>query len=450
MNILPPKTSGLDLLGQYIGQGMQNAMPQQYENQKYQRGMDVIKNAESEIAKADGDPYKIALTFAKMGAAAPGLERALGPLMQTALAESQIKRAFPEAPGQTRGASQGQAPSTVQPSPQVAPQGQQATPSPIPIASESMFATPGPFNVMTPDVMKNEAERFAKALRDPNAYQNKLKTLQDENNVATAQRNALEDAALKTGEVKPTDLPRYMQVGAEFDPSNPSEWVQKTNRAYKKIKSNDDKIDRAFIPGLGSALFGKDRNQALERIKPTIQDNIKNGLEQETRDKLVDNYLSPTEIETLIHPMTPKQEKAISSLPRGFFPAETKKQFEESGYKKGLGYQKEKSPFISYDEAKIRAPQELQKMQDTLANFFIENVDKDTSLLGLREKIWEDRDYDWQQIGPAIRQAIKMGLKLEPFQMTEMTDIETQAPMPSIPDLFNDLGRYVKFQRGER
>ena len=89
-------------------------------------------------------------------------------------------------------------------------------------------------------------------------------------------------------------------------------------------------------------------------------------------------------------------------------------------------------------------------MNSRLADFFLKNVKDDSSLLGIREKIWEDRDYDWRQFGPAIRQAQEKGLKLNPRQEREMKTVETQPPIQSLPDIFKDLSRILPFLRGAR
>lgn len=452
--ILPGARTSWDVIGQAlgtsIGQNLPGAIQQGYQRQI---GMNAINQAEKDIEMAGGDPYKIALAFAKAGAQNPSIERALGPLMQTALTNSKINRAFPqETSGSIPKGSEIQPMARNQLAPQISSQSEEAAPISIPKISESTFASPGPFNVFTPDQINSESERYAKALQDPSAYQVRQSQLQNSNIVATQQREALENAALKTGSVTADDLPRYMQIGSKFDPSNPSEWVQKTNKEYQKIRGNDKKLANAFIPGLGSALFGANRDQALKRLIPTVQDYVQKGLEQEARNFLADNYVSPTEIESLIHPLSKEQEKAISSLPRGFFPNQSKKKADEKMRSSQLGQlvHEDKSPFISYDEALVTSPKELEKMQNILSDFFLKNVNKNTSLLGLRQKIWEDRDYDWRQIGPAIRQAEKMGLKLEPFQSTELTEIETQPPYESLPHIFMDLDRFIKYHRGNK
>jgi hypothetical protein len=443
VSILPSARTGLDVLGSYLGQGLTNAMPQMYENQKYQRGLQALEQAEKNLANVGNDPYRIALEFAKVGAAAPGLERALGPLMQTAMSRAQTQNAFGSPNQQPNANPQPMAPDAQpqmqqppQNAQQLAPQMQQA-PQQVQPGHENNLATPSPFNIMTGPEIDQDSEHYAKSLNDPNAYGVRQGQLNNLNNIAIKQREDLEDMALKS-DVKPDELPRFMQVGSQFDPRNPSEWMQKTKRAYQKVKSNDKKLHDAFIPGIGQGLLGYDREKDLKKLTPTVQDQVRNGLETETREFLADNFVTPTEIELMIHPMTEKQEKAIAAFPRGFFPPE-----------KSI-FPSQNAPFISYDEALIKAPRQMQQIQDKLANFFMENVDDKTSLLGLRHKLWEDRDYDWQQIGPAIRQAEKMGLKLTQDQSTEMAQIETKPPAESLPDLFKDWSRIPAYLRGAK
>lgn len=442
VTIIPPERSSFDVLMKQLGSGVQGALPQLYENQRRERGVNALNNAEQEIAGAGNDPYKIALALAKAGVQAPGLERAMGPLLQTAMTNAVTKNAFPGAIG---GQSQGNMPTV--PSPMVNPQQIQAPLAESPsMQGENIqqpeFATPSPFNIMTAPEIQAESERYALATRDPNNFAVRQTQLENQNTIASKQRNDLEGLALKSG-IKPEELPRFMQIASKFDPRNPTEWMLKAGREYNKIKSNDEKIDTTFIPGIGQGLLGFDREKELKRLTPVVQDQVAKGLEQETRNKLADNYLTPTEIELQIHPLTPKQEKSIEKFPRGFFPAQT-----DILPRKETGF--EKSPFKSYEEALERAPREMKQIQDKLADFFTENVDDKTSLLGLREKLWKDRDYDWRQIGPAIRQAEEKGLKLTPAQSTEMAEIETQPPYQSLPDIFRDWSRIPAYLRGSK
>ncbi len=75
VSILPPKSSGMDLLGQYIGQGIQNAMPQQYENMKYQRGMSAIDKLQETMKNPDLKQGDVLAELARAITSNPNLER---------------------------------------------------------------------------------------------------------------------------------------------------------------------------------------------------------------------------------------------------------------------------------------------------------------------------------------------------------------------------------------
>jgi len=457
VSILPPKRSIFNALGDAMSDFGRNAPQLLEERFQRQRGLSSLEQAEKAIKEGiidpetnqrrDLDPYEMAIQFAKAGANNPGLERALGPLMQTAMQGGKVNRAFPEA-GKERSP-------TIQGQPQI--QGQQslnAQQQQEPYigaieGQQGQFAKPSWWNIMTPQDIKAEGERYAKAVNDPNAAAMREQQLQNENERATQQRTDLENAALRAN-VKPEDLPRFMLAGAKNDPRNPSEWVQNTKRSFDTLKSNDKKINRAFIPGIGSALIGKNRDEELKRLVPTSQDMKRLGLEEETRQEYADNFMSPTEIEEQFRPLTPPKEKAIKALPRGLFPSGAVGQGEVTGKLPGFEPKRGKNPIISYEEARERAPQELKVMQNQLSDFFLKNVDPDTSLLVFREPLVNEKDYDWRQIGPAIREAEKKGLKLTQRQNTELADIETQPPMQSLPEIFRDLYRVVNIIRGNK
>lgn len=440
--ILPAERGPWDVISKSLGQSLENSLPQVIQRRQ---GLDALSRAEAEIAQAGNDPYKIAMAFARAGAVNPSLERSLGPLMQTAMQGGKVNRAFPSgqtpAPTTSEGTIQpDQLNNEISPTPNNIPQPYIGAPLP----NISSFATPTPFNIMTPQDIDAESQRYAQAVNDPNQYQFRQAQLQNQNNAAQEQLAALQNLAANS-DVRPDEMPRFMQVGAKFDPRNPTEWLQNTKRAYKAVKSNDDKIQRAFIPGIGSALLGRDREAALKRLEKPVQDNVKLGLEQETRDYLADQYLSSTEIEELIHPLQPQTKKAISKMPDSFL------KNDQSISKVGLYPAiNNKNRVMSYEEALEKNPDLLMKDQNELANFFLENVTPESSLLTMREPLWKDKGYDWRQFGPAIREAEKRGLKLQQHQSTEMADIETQPPLQSLPDIFMDLDRIPSYLRGNK
>lgn len=454
VSILPSERTPFDVIGKDVGRALQGVMPGAVQ-QGFQRGqgLSAIDQLQEALGSAGGDINKILPALAKAYTLNPNLERS--GLGQQYLQQARLGQAFGGQGGQG-GAQQspsmpGQQPQGGQPIPSM---GGQQQPQQQPSAEQERtgpqpeFAKPSPFNIMTPQDMDAEAKRFALALNDPNAYSTRFAQLQGQNEAATGQRQALEQAALDAG-VDPADLPRFMNVNSHLDPRNPSQWAQNAKRNFAQVKNNDQKIRRTFIPGVGNGLLGQDRAAALKRLEGPVQQNAKMGLEQEDRAYLAGEYLTPTEIETLYHPETPKLKKGIEGLERGLFPAEVSKKGLE-GWKGLTTAQAKKSPFISYEEAQERDPQALQIMQDRLSKFFMGNVDKDTSLLGIREKLWEDKDYDWRQIGPAIRQAQESGLELTPDQEREMSTIETQPPMRSLGDIFKGFDRVAGYLRGSK
>lgn len=436
VSIIPAERSSWDVIGKAIGKNLSQNLPGAVQRgYERQMGLNAVDQLQNELAASGGDINKMLPAIARAYTLNPNLERS--GIAEHALRQARVGAAYGQPqqgfgqPSQIPGQTGMQ--TDMQPSIQ---EGQQ-TPS-----QQPKFATPSPFNVMTVPDIDAESKRYAQAVGDPNAYNTRFNQLTAQNDAATAQRQALEDAALKAN-VSPADLPRFMVVNSHLDPRNPSEWAQEGVRNFSRVKSNDNKIQNAFIPGLGSGLLGRDREKTLKGLIPTLKENKELGLEQEDRKYLADQYLTQTEIESLYHPLTPKHEKAINELPKGIFPAETGKELDF------FAPQKE-NPFVSYEEAIERAPKEMKIMQDRLSDFFLKNVDNDTSLLALREKLWEDKDYDWRQIGPAVREAQKKGLKLNPEQQREATTIDTQPPIQSLPDLFQDLSRIPAFLRGNK
>lgn len=430
VSILPSERSPWDIIGRDTGKALQQVLPGAVQ-QGFQRqqGLTAIDQLQDALGKSGGDINQILPALARAYTLNPGLERS--GLGQQYLQQARVGNAYGMQP-QTAGQTQ----TEIQPS--ITGQQNQSQTQP----EQKKFATPGPFNIMTKDDMDAESKRFAIKTGDPNNYNTRFNQLQGQNDAATSQRQALETAALNA-DVKPGDLSRFMVVNSHLDPRNPAEWAQDGIRNFARVKANDTKIQNAFIPGLGNALIGQNRDEDLKNLIPTLQENKKMGLEQEDRNYLADNYVTPTEIESLYHPLTPKHEKSLSKLPEGPFVART-------GEELSYFYNPKKQEEVSYEEMLERNPEKLSVMQNDLTNFFMKNVDKDTSLLNLRENLWEKKGYDWRQMGPAIREAEKQGLELTPEQQREMTTLETQPPIQSLSDIFKSFDRVIKFFRGNR
>lgn len=440
-----PGGSNWDIIGQHLGENVGRALPQAV-SQGYQRqqGLSAIDQLQQQLQDAGGDMTKMLPALARAYTLNPGLERS--GLGQFALQQAKVQNAFgPQSQTQPQG------PPNQPQSNQMAGMAAQSSgmdQQPNQAQPQTPFATPSPFNIMTVPDMEAEAKRYAGAVNDPNAYITRLNTLQAQNEAATQQRQALEKGALEAN-ISPDELPRFMTANAHLDTRNPSEWLLKAKRNYAEVKNNDDKIQRAFIPGIGNGLLGQNREEDLERLGPALRDNAKRGLEQQDRNYLASNYVTPSEIESLYHPMEKSQEKSLQKLPKGVFP------MKKAGTLKELAnpfetFVKRQNPFISYEEAREKDPKALEVMQNNLADFFMKNVNDDTAILPLRDKIVEEKDYDWRQIGPSIRKAQEKGLKLNDRQEREMATIDSQAPIQSLPDVFRDLSRVPGLIRGSK
>lgn len=415
VSILPSGTPG-SLISADVGRALQSVLPQAL-NQGYQRGMglNAIDQLQQDLAASGGDISKMLPSLARAYTLNPNLERS--GLGQFAMQQSKVNRAFPE--------------KTNASSPQIS-------------ENAKGNALPSPFNIQTSEDIDRASEEYARAINDPAGYNTRQSQLNNLNQIANAQRGELEEAAKGYG-VSPEDVAKFMIAGKDFDTRNVPEWLEKTNQKFKEYKNNLAKLNRAFLPGIGNALLGQNRDKALKNIEPTVKDLVDQGYEDDVRTFLANEYLSPTEIENAIRPLTPEKNKAISKLPKGKFPAHKTEALDIFSLKPPLKY-----PLGSFEEAQITHPKELEKMQSDLSNFFLKNIDENTALLPMVNKIWEDKDYDWQQFGPAIQQAVSEGLKLSPRQKTELTDIETQPPRQSLPDIFKSWDRIIQYFRGNK
>lgn len=429
VSILPSERTPFDVIGRDVGRALQNVLPQAA-MQRAQRevGMSSIDQLQNQLQSANGDISKMLPAIARAYTLNPGLERS--GLGQFALQNARAKNIYGEGARNQPLQMQSNQPSTaLQPNKVVNPN----------------------YNILTPEQIDAKAKQDAIITGDPQRYQQSIAEQETLNNISKGYKSYLEGLA-KRENIPDDQLRDFMEIGAQYDSSNPEQWLKDTRNAYAPIRRSMDALETAFIPGSGSALIGVNRDENLKRITPTVQDLVKMGREKQVREYLASQWLSNTEIEEQIHPLDKRQEIAINRLPKGIFPPSKKADYSDVvNVFKGKLPESKTTPFVSYDEAKEKDPKAIQVMQDRLADFFQKNVNDDVSLSVLANKIWEDKDYDWRQIGPAIRQAEKNGLKLNESQKAEMVNIESQPPLQSLPDMFKDWWRFIQGGlRGEK
>ena len=434
----------------------------QYMEQEHNRGLlQTALSDVSNIVDEGGSNLDVALAFTKAGAGIPGFERAAGQVLPMILQQANAQRLHKEQNQQNQNAPPQQ--QTQQNAPQQssinqnAPQPQKAPQAPR--ASQPTFAselTPSPqqpsnYGVKTPEDMIENAHKAARETGDPAQFERTLSNDLIANKLFQDRKDTLKTMGAEIGGVTPEEMPYFTDIGDTVPFQNEQQWFQDTMNKWAPVKDDYKKLNDAFIPGVGSALLGRNREEALKNIQPITQDLMKKGQERQARKFLTENYLSPTEVEEQIHPLTKNTKNALKSVPKGIFPAQTREEKTWSSIPKNILEQKfEKTPFSNYETVKEKSPKTLETMQNRLANFFLKNVDKNTSLSVLRQHLWKDKDYDWRQIGPAIEQARSLGLELTPTQTTELVDISTNPPLQSLPDMFRSWGRILDVIKGAK
>lgn len=458
VTILPTKTNLGTVLGQSLGQGLQTGIENQVQRGITQQDLNRLRQNSQ-----NASPTDLAFNLAEATALNPALGRAAGPLFETLMKSNQSDRFFGKQgsnQGNAQGPVNGQSPSpgfkqslNTQQQPvnlqvngggipsTMQGQGERVAGQPNPQAYSTSGVLP---RIMPAEEIQNLAERAAQNQNDPGSLPTWLNYYNGLNDTARNARTEAENVALKMG-VDQTEIPEFMKIGEQFsNETDVNKWAIDTNEKYQEYKNNKNKLENALIPGFFTGLMQgpKPREIALKRMTGTIQDLIKAGQEPYVRTTLAKEGLSPTEIEEGIHPLTENTFNAFEKMPKGFFPA-NKSLFDGSDVEIIKGQPKLKdNTFVDYETALEKAPKEMKAMQNRLSSFFKNNVNNDTSLLVLRHKLWNDKDYDWRQIGPAIREAMSKGLKLNHAQLSELTELETQPPRQSIADVFADWGRW--------
>lgn len=198
-------------------------------------------------------------------------------------------------------------------------------------------------------------------------------------------------------------------------------------------KKEFGQIEKANVPGFWTALTQgpEARAQALKNQTAVAQALKRAGREQEGRSTYAENGLSQTEINYLFNPPSAQTEKAIKELPDGSLPKETFKRYFPEQQRSGAV-----RPFQNdYERNLEKHPKIVEKQNERLEQFFRDNVTPSTSLLVLRDQLW-NKGYDWRQIAQAFDRAFPDANRLNTDQFSELTELH-QAPLPSLSDLFS-------------
>lgn len=406
VQILPQATS----LGAQLGQALQSSLSQggqQGAQMGFQRGM--LQNALKSIENppAGTSPFQLASSLIQATAGIPGAERYVAPLFQLLQGQLRGQQSFfnPGAPAQAGAAAPGAA--------------TPGAPSQEGQAQGGQFQDAGGFlsPPMTSGETKNLAERYA--LGDPSKIPEGLQIGQSLNQTSEQAKKWFEDRAAGLGITK-DEMPYFMQMAQSSSEKNPEKLLIQTKRNFDQLRS----LDNALVPGITRGVLQKTpglipmliagtepRSEALNRIQAPIDALVKAGQEPIVRKKLGELGLSPTEVEERIHPPSKEFIAKLDNFPKPSKSADTR-----------------------------------EKM---LIDFFDKNIQKGDSLLVMRNKLWKDKGYNWQEINSAMQKAISQGLPLTTDQNTELVEL-SRPPRESLVDIFRNWDQFSGYLRGQK
>jgi len=418
MGILPSARSGFDVLGEAIGGGMQRAMPQMYENQKFQRGMSAIDQLQESLKpKFDDQGNQIAqdqgevlANLARMQAQLPGFERS--PYMEHVMkmVGAQAAQNAP-LPGQKRDrdVSEYQVPSRGEgvnflnkPSEEnrffptnKGPAGN--------IGSAPQQATQGVKRpVKSPQELIKEAPRYAKELTDAQIPTKPMEAYEILKSQNEDNRKYNEEVDKETGQ-RILSQEKYGKKGLDAlkemytNPSSEMEavakqWGEEASRMGEAGEASEGKIEQFInnkVKDLSDAVTNAKKTLSAPRVFDKIErgvdgtyrdfessaKDVRNhlkplldlGLYEEARGVLQDLGYGPEEREMVVNPLSQMAQTTMNSLPVASG---------TSNFRKITG----------------RAEPTIANMKQTLVNL---NKNSPNFSPLLARKYAEDKGYDW-------------------------------------------------------
>lgn len=413
VQILPQKTNVGTQIGQALGMGLEKGL-----NQGIQRGL--TNQGFDQLLQQVGDDSQLrnTLEILRQGALNPALDRSTAAVAPLVLNRARTEGLY---------GGKGQVDETGRPLVKnPAEAGNLASKFVHGDKPAGYLSAP-----MSPEQMQQYAGEYARALGTPEAFDRGLAQAQNINNNRIQSRETLESNALKQG-IRPDELPRFMQFATEFQDLNdiPAITRAATDKMLK-LRNDKEALRNANIPGIyqnlggakqhfipGMTLFkaftskGEARQKALKGYSEKVKNLVDQGEEVYARQTLGDLGLSQTEVEELIHPLTPAIENSIGKLPKG-----------------------------NQMNRKAR--------KESLMNFFKNNLSNDTSLLVLRDNLINQKGYDWNEVLDAVNSAFPRAESLNEYQRAELSAL-AQPPIQSLSQLFGPTPNLRGFLRGQK
>lgn len=422
VQILPQPTSLGAEVGQSLGQGIQQGSQLGFQRGVLQEG---LTKASQAFQDPNLSPVEKSLAFINSIAGIPGSERYAEPILKMLLGQTRNENVFGQ--GGSLGAPGGM-PSGPGGSMNV-PGGQAALPGTQPPVSPQQQGFL--INPLSPQQLDAFATNYAKQHQDPSRYQEGYNLALNQNAQAEANRNLVGQLAAATGKVDAKLLPQFLQMAQKHgNQANPESIVTATLPEFGEYKRLVQALDDQFYPGIGSELKrgaikgaaglagvpllgkliegGDTREKALNALSGTARKLAEMGFEQDVRNKLASEHLSPTEIQEVLKPLPKDQLAKINTFPDA-----------------------------------SRVPQ--VDREPKLSSFVKENVKPDTSLLVLRDKLM-NKGYSWEDIGAAMEENRQ---NFTVSQDAEMAQI-AQPPIQSLTNLFRGWLNWVDILRGNK
>ncbi len=456
VSILPSDRSGLDVLGRELGAGMTRAMPQMYENQKFQRGMSAIDKLQESLKPQDGkrvDQSEVLANLARVQAQLPGFERSpyMEYVMKQAAAEAMkdAPRAGEEKPIVRDKSDLPQISQRPQP-PEFGPQGKgqpnhQAGGMPtgkgnVPQAATTGKKTPIPDPREKVQMIRklNEEQRAAgrnvsmdDTAKEVDAY---IDDLKENNRIVDAELKqrvegqkeygARASQALKQVYEKPSpELDAYFQKKGEIASENGESEADINAHLAKEARilgnamaniTNSPTAVRSYNK-LGRALNGTYRSfdEAAEDLRRHGQPLLDAGLYDLFRKEVTNLGYYPEEREIVVNPLSMGAQSSFNGLPkiRDINPSA-----------------------ISVNS--LLPPPDLSPLKEAIVK--AKGADKNFSLV-LGRKIAEDKGYDWSNYKNALNELEKEGFELTPDQRDHRGELD-RPPTNFLTGFLNDLG----------
>ncbi len=457
VSILPSERTPFDVIGKDVGQALQSVLPQAMaQRAQRERGLQAINQAEKDIAAANGDPFKIALSMSKVAAENPNLERAIAPMYETALRQAQVKNAQKVSlPGQESPRERGpvdQAPERPQfPSfanlPQnqnfptnIGPKGETGN---IPQAATTGKAIP----LLTPSEKRIAAQKLSKEYSEAGIPTTPIEALKIVN-------EAEEDKKLHNQGVEEERQQRVIgqqeygqkavdQLKKAFPESTPEMeaiFKQKGEIAASQSKSEAEidkylateaKIFKNTISNVESDITAprlqnklqreflgteKDFNRAAQDLRVKLKPILDLGLYDTARLLLDKQGYYPEERETIINPFSDRMNTLMNKVPSA----------PKEGPKVGTG-----RFGVTYEKPKV----DLENIKTGLVD--LKKADPNFSLV-LARKHFEDKNYGWREFKDALNELEQEGFELEDDQKNQRSLLDSP-PLNTLEKILHDL-----------